>query len=129
MAGGWGRCGLARGENEGSFELEPDVTAQRMTAWQCIGCGRLEGAQPCIGICQDRRMDFVYAAEYDAALAELAALRRHADALAGLVRQLARITPRQGEAERTYLAMQSRAQSLLAALADDVPASASTAPG
>jgi len=25
---------------------------ERMTAWQCIGCGRIEGAQPCVGICQ-----------------------------------------------------------------------------
>ena len=44
---------------------------ERVTAWQCIGCGRIEGAQPCIGVCQDRKTDFVYAGDYDEALAAL----------------------------------------------------------
>jgi hypothetical protein len=43
------------------FEQGRDAMAERVTAWQCIGCGRIEGAQPCVGICQDRRTDFVYA--------------------------------------------------------------------
>jgi hypothetical protein len=30
------------------------MSAERIKAWQCIGCGRIEGAQPCIGICEDR---------------------------------------------------------------------------
>ena len=53
-----------------------DVMGERVTAWQCIGCGRIEGSQPCIGVCQDRKVDFVYASDYDEALARrtLAAL-------------------------------------------------------
>jgi len=27
-------------------------------AWQCIGCGRVELPQPCIGVCQDRKVRF-----------------------------------------------------------------------
>ncbi len=67
---------------------------ERITAWQCIGCGRIEGAQPCVGICQDRRTDFVYASDHDAVLAQLALERARAEALAVLVRQLAYTTPR-----------------------------------
>ena len=26
-------------------------------AWQCIGCGKLEAPQNCIGACQDRRVE------------------------------------------------------------------------
>lgn len=93
--------------------------AERMTAWQCIGCGRIEGAQPCVGICQDRKVDFVYAAEHDAVLAQLARARRQTEVLAALVRQFACTTPREGEWERTYRALQAHARRALQALAND----------
>ena len=86
---------------------------ERITTWQCIGCGRIEGAQPCVGICEDRRVEFVYAADHDEALAELALIRRQAEDLAALVRQIAHTTPRAGESERTWLALQARALRLL----------------
>ncbi len=75
------------------------MPAERLKAWQCIGCGRIEGHQPCIGICQDRPARFVYADEYER--------------LEAFVRQIAAITPRDGEWERTYRALQQRARSLL----------------
>jgi len=49
---------------------------ERVTAWQCIGCGRIEGAQPCVGICQDRKTEFVYATDHDEALRQLARARQ-----------------------------------------------------
>ncbi len=91
--------------------------SERVTAWQCIGCGRIEGPQPCIGVCQDRRVDFVYASEHDEALAELARVRRQTEALADFVRQLARITPHEGEWESAYRALQERARRTLEKLA------------
>lgn len=92
---------------------------ERMTAWQCIGCGRIEGAQPCVGICQDRRRDFVYASDYDEILAQLTRARRQTEVLATLVRQLACTTPRAGEWERTYRALQVSAQRTLKVLTND----------
>jgi hypothetical protein len=74
--------------------------AERMKAWQCIGCGRLEAESTCIGICQDRPVDLVYASD-------------HAE-LEDLVRQLALISPREGQWEQTYRALQKRARELLA---------------
>lgn len=87
--------------------------SERMTAWQCIGCGRIEAPQPCIGVCQDRKVEFVYAGDYDEALAELGRVRDRVEALAALVRQIAHTTPRSGEWEHTYRALQERARRLL----------------
>jgi hypothetical protein len=92
---------------------------ERITAWQCIGCGRIDGAQPCIGICEDRRTEFVLASNHDAALARLEVAQREAEALADLVRQIAHTTPRQGECERTWLALQARARAVLENFRDE----------
>ena len=85
------------------------MSAERIKAWQCVGCGRIEGAQPCIGICQDRAAYFVYAEDYDE--------------IEALVRQLATVTPRDGEWERTYRALQQRARKLLSSKEDEKLAS------
>lgn len=90
---------------------------ERITAWQCIGCGRIEGAQPCVGICEDRRTDFVYASDHDEVLVRLTLMRERKEALVALVRQLAHTTPREGEWERTYRALQAHAREMLKGLA------------
>ena len=92
---------------------------ERITAWQCIGCGRIEGAQPCVGICEDRRTEFVYAADHDAVLAQLKFSRQQAEALADVVRQIAHTTPRAGECERTWRALQARAREALSKAQDN----------
>ncbi|MDH5534925.1 MAG: hypothetical protein OEZ08_05040 [Betaproteobacteria bacterium] len=90
--------------------------SQHTTAWQCIGCGRIEGPQPCIGVCEDRRVDLVNASDYDKLSARLARERERTEALAALVRQLAGTTPREGGWEQSYRALQTRAHTLLASL-------------
>jgi hypothetical protein len=75
-------------------------------AWQCIGCGKIEAPQTCIGVCQDKKVEFVYAEEHETVLARLKTVE-------DLVRRLARITPRNGEWERSYLALQSEARRIL----------------
>jgi hypothetical protein len=85
-------------------------------AWECIGCGRIEAPQPCIGVCQDRKVQFVYAAEHEEALAYARIVEQKADALKALVRQLALTNPRNGEWEKCYLAMQMQARRVLANL-------------
>ena len=39
-------------------------------AWQCIGCGKIEAPQTCIGVCQDRKVQFVYASGHEEVLAQ-----------------------------------------------------------
>jgi hypothetical protein len=46
---------------------DPEVVEAR----QCVGCGRLEAPQPCIGVCQDRKVRLVDASSYEEALARL----------------------------------------------------------
>lgn len=83
-------------------------------AWQCIGCGRIEAPQNCVGICQDRRVEFVYASEHADTERELAAIVRQRDALHSLVRRLAWSRPHDGDWERSYRALQTQARAVLA---------------
>lgn len=87
------------------------MSAQVVKAWQCIGCGKIEAPQTCVGVCQDRRVEFVYAGEH----AEIvAALERRIDALEKLARQIAYTTPRAGEWERSWRSLGERARRILA---------------
>ncbi len=87
--------------------------AAHIKAWQCIGCGKIEAPQTCIGVCQDRRIELVNADEYRAAQARIKELET-------LIRQLALTTPRTGEWERSYRALQTRARQTLEILVRDV---------
>ncbi len=89
---------------------------EHVKAWQCIGCGRIEAPQNCVGICEDRRVELVYAFEHENALAQLDAAQRQSNALAALVRRLAWTTPRDGEWEHSYQALQRDARQILAPL-------------
>src|SRR5262245_40263595 len=86
---------------------------ERVKAWQCIGCGRIEESQGCIGVCSDRRVEFVYASDYDESVALAAHARSEVERLTGLVRQLATTTPRADGWERTYRELQRRARETL----------------
>jgi hypothetical protein len=89
-------------------------------AWQCVGCGMIEAPQTCIGVCEYRRTEFVYAFEHEQAIAQATAgARRRADALEALVRQLALTTPREGEWERSYRALQDQARRALSMLGSE----------
>jgi hypothetical protein len=82
------------------------ATTERIKAWQCIGCGKIDAHQPCMGICQDQKVDLVYASDYDRLLAQTAQLET-------LINLLARTTPRAGEWEHSYRLLQERARGLL----------------
>jgi hypothetical protein len=79
---------------------------ERMKAWQCIGCGRIESNATCLGICHDVPINIVAAADYDAVRSELDELRL-------FLRQLVHATPRGAEWERSFRAVQGRARRLL----------------
>jgi hypothetical protein len=79
---------------------------ETILVWQCIGCGRIEGAAQCVGICQDRRVEMVSATDHAEVLAR-------AEALEEIVRRIATITPRSGEWEANYRALQAAARSAL----------------
>ena len=82
-------------------------------AWRCIGCGRIEAPQACIGVCEDRKVRLVDAVDYEAALALLKKTEGRAAALEGLLRRFAQTRPRSGAWEQSYKALQDDAQRML----------------
>jgi len=92
-----------------------------LKAWQCIGCGKIEAPQTCIGVCQDRRVEFVYAADHKELLAQLRATERHAHSAYDLLRRLASTKPHDHEWERSYRAIQEHARRVLKAIASEDP--------
>ena len=85
----------------------------RIEAWECIGCGRIEAPQNCIGVCQDRKVELVHATGYDEMHRRLEAERARSGRLLALVQQLAWSRPREGAWDRSYLALQEQARALL----------------
>lgn len=88
---------------------------ERISAWQCIGCGRIEAPQTCVGICKDLKVEFVYASDYNQLLTNAELVRDQSAAMRALLRQLAGTTPREGCWEQSYRTFQAKARGLLAA--------------
>lgn len=88
-------------------------------AWQCIGCGKIEAPQTCIGVCQDRRVEFVYASEHNELLGQLRVTQRHARAASAVLRRLASTKPHDHEWERSYRAIQEQARRVLTTIGSD----------
>ncbi|MGA2495593.1 MAG: hypothetical protein ABSF67_22105 [Roseiarcus sp.] len=87
--------------------------AERISAWQCNGCGRIEGPQPCVGVCQDKKVTFVSAEAYDAAVARMRRAEARLAALESLANRMALAKPRDGEWEKSYRALQDEARRAL----------------
>jgi hypothetical protein len=83
--------------------------AETITAWRCIGCGRLEAPANCIGVCQDRKMELVGARDYGEALVQLEKAYDRIAKLEAVVAKLAPTTPREGAWKDSYLAPQLEA--------------------
>lgn len=88
---------------------------ERITVWRCIGCGKIEGPQPCVGICQDRRVEMVFGDAHDAAMAEAGRLAGRVVAMEALLRRLLHTTPRDGAWEDSWREFQRQARAALAA--------------
>jgi hypothetical protein len=87
-----------------------------LEAWQCIGCGRIEAPQTCIGVCQDRKIVMVDIDEHQQALAAAAELREQLREVRALLSRLALSTPHGGQWEQSWRALQQQARSLLTSL-------------
>jgi hypothetical protein len=89
--------------------LVPDT----ITAWQCIGCGRLEAPANCVGICQDRKVELVSAWDHAEALAALEDANERIAALEAVLKKFAHTTPRDGAWKDSYLVLQAQARKLV----------------
>ena len=82
-------------------------------AWQCIGCGKIEAPQPCIGVCQDRKILMVGKDDHERVLDAVRDLQRQVHSAHALLSQLAWSVPREGQWEQSWRALQARARELL----------------
>ena len=79
---------------------------ERIQGWRCIGCGKLDAPRPCVGVCQDHKVELVDAADYDA-------LQARVQALEAALALIARVNPREGALAASWQALQERARLLL----------------
>jgi hypothetical protein len=86
-------------------------------AWQCIGCGKIEAPQPCIGVCRDRKILMVGKEAHERALAEITALHAQLAHARAMLQRFVLATPHEGQWERSWLALQAELREALAVLA------------
>ena len=83
--------------------IEPVET---LKVWQCVGCGRIDHPQPCVGVCRDQKAELVYASDYREALARIAELE-------WVLNRIVHTTPRGHSWEASYRALQEAARRAL----------------
>jgi hypothetical protein len=92
---------------------DPFPPAPAVVVWRCPDCGGLDAPQPCLGVCIWRPAQWVDAACYEAERSRALASQQAERSLSGLLRALAFATPRPGQWERNWRALQSRARQVL----------------
>lgn len=97
--------------------------------WQCIGCGRIEAPQPCIGVCKDRKVFMVGRDEHERVLAENHALRARLESAHAMLLRFGQARPREGQWESAWNALQPQLREALAVLAATEPQAPARAPG
>ena len=107
------RSALRRFAPPGGSPADPFPAAQTAVVWRCRDCGGVDAPQPCIGVCIWRAAQWVDAATYEAERSRALGDRQAERSLAGLLRTLAFTTPRSGQWERSWRALQARAQQAL----------------
>lgn len=88
-----------------------------MQAWQCVGCGKIEAPQPCIGVCRDRRILMIGKQEHELVLAENAALRAQLTKARAMLQRFTLATPHAGQWQRSWQALQDQLREALVVLA------------
>ncbi len=86
------------------------MAVNRIKVWQCIGCGRIDDPRPCVGVCRDEKVEWVLGSDHDA---ELARANERIERLRDVVSRIAHTRPRDGQWEKTWLALQERARDAL----------------
>ncbi|UXI70487.1 hypothetical protein [Tahibacter amnicola] len=81
--------------------------------WQCIGCGRIELPQICIGVCRDEKRYLVSAHALDASVAENERLRRVLGEVCSRLQRFAHARPRENRWEAAFLSLQAEVAALI----------------
>ena len=73
--------------------------------WLCVGCGRVEVVEPCIGECSDRRVDLVTASDYYRVVERAERAERECRQLRAMLGQSEAAARRESYGESLYEAM------------------------
>jgi hypothetical protein len=84
--------------------------AATVIVWRCPECGGLDAPQPCIGVCIWRPADWVEAILFESERSRAALDLEAERTLVGFLGRLASVTPRDGQWERNWRALQSEAR-------------------
>ena len=90
--------------------------ADYILAWQCMGCGKIEAPQPCIGVCRDRKILMVSKDEHEAVVTQLQQARALVRVAIDMLGRVAHSTPKEGQWERSYRALQEQARAAIVEL-------------
>lgn len=82
-------------------------------AWRCVGCGRIEAPQSCIGVCRDQKVNLIPSEEYDAVIFAMETMREQLSSMREIISRLAFVTPHAGKWESTYRILQQQARTAL----------------
>lgn len=93
------------------------MTTNYTQVWQCIGCGRIEAPQPCIGVCKDRKVFMVGRDEHERVLTENQALLARLEHAHAALLRFGQARPREGQWESAWNALQEQVRDVLATLA------------
>jgi hypothetical protein len=93
-----------------SRDGDDDEPSQRVKTWWCPDCGGIDAPQPCLGVCIRRPIEWVPAARYEQETAIALAERERERILRALLRDLAFVTPREGQWQRNWSALAARAR-------------------
>jgi gamma-glutamyl:cysteine ligase YbdK (ATP-grasp superfamily) len=91
-----------------------DPMTDYIQAWQCVGCGRIEAPQTCLGVCRDRKILMVAKDDHERVVADLQATRRRVDVALAMLARIVHSTPREEQWERSYRALQEQARDAIA---------------
>jgi hypothetical protein len=99
--------------------MQRDDAPAYIQAWQCIGCGRIEAPQTCIGVCRDKKVFFVGKDSHEHALMEIAHLRRLLASARSQLLRFAHCTPNEKQFETAFVGLQKQVRELVEQLPVD----------
>jgi hypothetical protein len=89
---------------------------ESLLLWSCIGCGAMGNSQPCVGICDYRKLEIVSAEEYADAFEMVSELMDQIEQLTAMAQLIASVSGDRSNSESTYRSLQARARDLLRSL-------------
>jgi hypothetical protein len=109
-----------RHEEDGTDWASPST----VTGWWCARCGNVDMPQPCVGVCVWRPAQWVNLTLYERQLGLAEPALRGARSLHRFLARVAALTPRDGQWQRNWEALQAQARTALADYDPDAPAPA-----